>query len=162
MKFRFVAIGLIAVLMAVYVFAPTSAQDDTEDRLSALETRVAVLETAISSNGVALEEPWQTPTSSAGITAHAYEFTGQTSSIIEPFDIDEGTYRATWSCDSSSTLIPSASLDSLGDSIGSLYISIGTDEQSPIQEVLQIYDDGRMVGEADCAGNWSLTLDILT
>lgn len=87
-------IGLLLVpllLIAFVVFAPANARDDTDVRLSALETRIAVIETQIAG-------PATAPTKAAA-TSDAITVSGVGVSTSEDFTLQAGRYQvtATWS-----------------------------------------------------------------
>lgn len=157
MRGKIIIVGIaVAILSAYLVLLPSSAQDDTEARLSELETRVAALETAVAAGSVA-------PSATAAVDAtgdHAFAFSGTGSGVIDPFDIPRGTYRITWSCDSDPNRYPSLTFQPLsGD--GFFYISIGPDDKNPTEQILPVRSETRVAGEVDCAGTWSVTGDLL-
>lgn len=87
-KLVFIIIPLLIIVFAV--FAPAKAQDDTEARLSALETRVAAIEAQL-----AAPEPVATLSTASG----AVTVSGVGVATSDDFVLQAGRYQvtATWS-----------------------------------------------------------------
>jgi hypothetical protein len=93
----------VVIIAAVFVLSramvPGVAQDQTEQRISGLETRVAALEAEVFGSPVAspVASPVlvATPVAATGtfITAESIEFRGEGSAVSDSFALQVGTYR---------------------------------------------------------------------
>lgn len=78
-----VLVVTIIAMVGFAVLSPTTGQDRTEERLSALETRVSVLEMAIAGDDARAEEPSQP-------SGGDYSFSGSGDKAVEGIALDAG------------------------------------------------------------------------
>jgi len=140
----------VAVLAAIGFTQHSSSQDDYAERISALETRVAVLETAVA--GEPAPEEDDANTSGENTEAH---FEGNGKQLLGPFSLAAARYRLSYTCN---------------EGVGGAGVAIVTSENGG--SVLQGSDDGQtgeqivpvandldgLYLEINCDADWSFSM----
>jgi hypothetical protein len=167
----FAGLLLIAMVAVQWTGPSVNAQDTTGDRLSALETQVADLESRVSSHGREIErledkiatlETGSQPSDESksegsdepGSTGEGIELTGSGDSATQPVDIAAGAYTFAVTC--SDGVIFTVDITPIGSDEFVISTLVG---QPPFEgsEVLEL-EGGRYAFSVSCGGAWTLSL----
>ncbi len=158
-------VGVVVIALAL-VSNPRSsnvdAQDASDDRLAALETRVAGhsreierLENRLATVEAAAkpqEHPTEAPVVQAG--RDPVNFSGSGATAIEPFPLEAGLYTMTATCDGG---VFSLDIDQVGGDEIVLSPLIG---MAPYEGSANIdVEGGRYAFSVTCSGSWTLTIE---
>jgi hypothetical protein len=152
------ALALLATLAVSWSSGPVDAQDQTDDRLAALETRAAKQDREIrrlKDRVAALEaEVAVTPTPQRGTEAH---FDGEGQTVTEPIDLIGGRYKITATCAGGGSFFLRINPVATSEIVVSTLSGLTPFEGEEVQDL----QGGRYAFELDCDGVWTLRVERL-
>jgi hypothetical protein len=146
----------IAVLAAIGLSQQSSSQDDYAERIAALETRVAVLETAVAGQPSPEQDDANTDDENdQGSDVTEAHFEGNGKQLLGPFSLAEARYRLSYTCHEGAG---GAGVAIVTSENGGSVLQGSDDGQAGEQIVTLSSDLDGLYLEINCDADWSFSM----